>query len=143
MNLSDAGRRGDDAVRRMFMLNTMPTSSSTSSTSTSQLRSVLADDPDLAEILPIFVAELPQQVGRLRRLLEQRDVQELRRLIHQIKGCGGGYGFQPITELAGAAERQILADEAIEQVAGQVEALVQLMRRVEGYDLQRESDSSP
>ena len=105
------------------------------------IRSALAGDPDLAELLPLFVAELPQQVSRLLNLLEQRNLQELRRLVHQIKGAGGGYGFQPITDLAGAAERRILADEALEAVEEQVQSLIELMRRVEGYDHQREKVS--
>ena len=106
------------------------------------IRSALADEPGLAEILPVFLAELPLQVRRLLNLIQRRDAKELRRLIHQIKGCGGGYGFQSLTDLARDIECQLMSNAPIENIATKVEELVQTMRLVEGYDRKRETLTS-
>lgn len=89
-------------------------------TSGEPLYSTLAADPDLAELVIQFVGEMPGRVDAVRSALDRQSWDELRRLAHQLKGAGGGYGFDPITDSAARLEAAILRAEseaAIRQVA--------------------------
>ncbi|HTU25307.1 MAG TPA: response regulator [Pirellulales bacterium] len=95
---------------------------------------------DVTMIAPIaeFVALLPYRVALLEEHLERRNFVELRRVIHQIKGAGGGYGFAAITERAAVADQTLKQDPQSPALVGQVESLVALIRSVEGYQSSRE-----
>ncbi len=80
-----------------------PTDSNT--TSSGPLLSEFADDPDMADLVDMFVADLPQRVQVLTDAVANSDAEELARLAHQLKGSAGGYGFMPITESAAIAEK--------------------------------------
>ena len=54
----------------------------------------------------MFVAKLPDRVNLLSKLMQERNLDELKRTVHQLKGAGGGYGFPKITEAAAAAEHK-------------------------------------
>jgi len=105
----------------------------------SGLPSAFAHDQEMREVLVEFVANLPVQVAKLTTLLSQQNLDELRRAIHQLKGAGGGYGFPQITEAAAAAEKRIKAADALDAVTAHVRLLIDLIRRVEGYDNSRET----
>ena len=102
------------------------------------LRSSVRDDPEMGEVIGQFVAELPRHAVRMQQLLEQRSFEELRRLVHQLKGAGGGYGFTAITDCAAVAEQRIRAKGTLDNIAAAIEDLVRLLRNVEGYDRNRE-----
>ena len=87
----------------------------------------------MADLVKQFVAALPARVRELEELASGQDLSELRRVIHQLKGAGGGYGYPEVTRLAAGAEEVIDAGLAIDSVAVQVAALVELMRRIEGF----------
>jgi HPt (histidine-containing phosphotransfer) domain-containing protein len=93
----------------------------------------------MKEILLDFISGLPDRVDQLNRLLEQGQLEELRRVVHQLKGAGGGYGFPQITEAASSAENRVKVREPVESIAQGVKMLVDLIRSVEGYDKARES----
>jgi signal transduction histidine kinase/DNA-binding response OmpR family regulator len=103
------------------------------------VRSELAADPEMREVIAEFVGRLPQCVASLRRQLDERNFEELRRVAHQMKGAGGGYGFKQITELAARAERAIKDASPVETITRQVSELVELIRRIQGYDAGREN----
>lgn len=63
------------------------------------------DDADMRPIVLMFISEIPGRMESLRKTLELEDRAAFRRLVHQIKGAGGGYGFQPISEAAARLER--------------------------------------
>ena len=75
------------------------------------IRSTYEDDPDMMEIVREFAAELPDRVEALKGHLAAGELAELQTLAHQLRGAGGGYGFTPITEVAGQLE-QALKDKA-------------------------------
>ncbi len=105
----------------------------TPATNRSPIRSEFASDPDMAELVSEFTASLPARTEKLAQLIADRDLDQLRQVVHQLKGAGGGYGFAEITQLAGEAEHTIKAGAAIEQIQVQVDSLVDLLRRVEGF----------
>jgi signal transduction histidine kinase/DNA-binding NarL/FixJ family response regulator len=105
------------------------------------LRSAYRDDDDMKPIIDEFVQNLPEQVAQIASLLEKRELDELRRKVHQLKGAGGGYGFTPITDAAARAEGQLKQHAPLEAVAADVNALLDLIRSVEGYHKLREITS--
>jgi CheY-like chemotaxis protein len=106
------------------------------------LRSEFATDQEMLDVLNEFVSGLPEQVKKLNDLVEQGNLDELRRAVHQIKGAGGGYGFPTLTQCAAAAEQSIKAASGAETVNAQVRELIQMIRSVEGYEPTREGSSN-
>lgn len=76
---------------------------------TEPLYSSLASDPDLAELVELFVAEMPARCDLLQQLFAASNWSELKRAAHQLKGAAGGYGFDQLTPWAAQLEK-ILAD---------------------------------
>ena len=67
--------------------------------------SSLAADPDLAELVELFIGELPDRLVQLNRVLEMGNLTDLARFAHQLKGAGGSYGFPQLTPVAAQLER--------------------------------------
>ncbi|HSU67539.1 MAG TPA: response regulator [Tepidisphaeraceae bacterium] len=97
------------------------------------LVSELAEDAELTDVLREFVQTLPEKVNRLYELLSRREMEELCRFAHQIKGAAGGYGFPPVTARAADLEAQLLGGARFEEIAQSVAELTMLIRRVDGY----------
>jgi HPt (histidine-containing phosphotransfer) domain-containing protein len=67
-------------------------------------RITVSIDRELADIVPIFLANRGKDVQTLRASLERQDFDTVRMLGHRMKGDGGGYGFHAISEIGGAME---------------------------------------
>jgi len=113
--------------------------SAPSSAPAGRIRSEMTSEPRLAKLLEKFVERLPERVAVISSSLQERNLNELRQAVHQLKGAGGGYGFPQITESAGRAEEQIKAEADLESIRSHVESLIELVRNVEGYDPSKES----
>lgn len=61
-------------------------------------------EPDMEEILPFFIDELPGTQGALSGFAQAKDIEGLRKEAHKLRGSAGGYGFQGLSELAGRLE---------------------------------------
>ncbi|MBN2216258.1 MAG: Hpt domain-containing protein [Pirellulales bacterium] len=94
------------------------------------LFSTLASDPDLRELVEMYVDEMPDRLAALQEKLASTDWEELRRLAHQMKGAAGSYGFDPITPVAGTVEDSIRNDAPEEQIRRAVEDLLAICSRV-------------
>ncbi|MCC7145181.1 MAG: response regulator [Phycisphaeraceae bacterium] len=95
------------------------------------LRSSLAADPLMKPLIQAFVAGLEEQVGKLRRALEDADVPMLATLCHQLKGAGASHGFEEITQVAKAAMEDIKGTEkGVQGARARVDELVLLLQRV-------------
>jgi CheY-like chemotaxis protein/nitrogen-specific signal transduction histidine kinase/HPt (histidine-containing phosphotransfer) domain-containing protein len=103
------------------------------------MRSSVANDPDLAQFLPAFVADLPSQVSKVLDLQRGEDAEALAGLLHQLKGTGGLYGFESLTDAAKKAELRLKEIGSVEAAADEVHALIEMIRRVDGYDRAREA----
>lgn len=103
---------------------------------TANLRSRFADDPDMGQIVQMFVQEMPQRVQQLSSAWDRHDLASLRRLTHQLKGSGGGYGFPTISESAGKVEELVSSVISGEQspdaahIQRQLRELIELCRSV-------------
>jgi histidine phosphotransfer protein HptB len=96
---------------------------------TELLYSTLGGDPDLGEIVDLFVAEMPERVAALLAKLDGGEWEELRRMAHQLRGAAGSYGFNPITPAAGKVEDAIRGNAPEQEIHAAVDALVDLCRR--------------
>lgn len=108
----------------------------------SVLKSQMADDPAFRGILNEFVAELPAAVRELNEFLAAGNLSELRRAAHTLKGSGGGYGFPQITDAARELEQSILRNDPPARLKSYTEALVRVLRSVDGYDIHLEDRSA-
>jgi HPt (histidine-containing phosphotransfer) domain-containing protein len=66
----------------------------------------------LKPVVGVYLERRRGDVAQLRDALERGDYATIRTLGHQMAGSGGGYGFQPITEIGSALEESALAGNA-------------------------------
>jgi histidine phosphotransfer protein HptB len=59
---------------------------------------------ELRSLMPRFLANRRTDLEELESALRQRDGDTLRRIGHQLKGAGSGYGFPDITRIGGDIE---------------------------------------
>jgi HPt (histidine-containing phosphotransfer) domain-containing protein len=93
------------------------------------LHSTFADDPDMSDLIELFVQEMPQRVDALRQAIARRDIDTIVRLSHQLKGAAGGYGFDVITDVAREVERQARVVDDVAAVKRRVDDLILLCSR--------------
>jgi len=102
------------------------------SQSSGPLHSTLSSDPDMAELVQFFVEEMSERIGVIQTATQANDVSQLRTVAHQLKGAGAGYGFEPISRVAGELEKLIITTGESATVASfrsQVDELIDLCRR--------------
>src|SRR5436189_3442574 len=84
----------------------------TAQTTVTSIRSTLANDPDLAGLVQLFVDEMPRRVETLSMLMAAEDWQEMARAVHQFKGAAGSHGFHELTPYAARLEAAIGQQQA-------------------------------
>ena len=109
--------------------------------STSILKSSFDDDPDMKEAIEEFVASLPQRVAALNRHYRERRLSDLRRVLHQLNGSGGSYGYDGVTELAAQAEIALNANYSLVTIREALDLLITLVRTIEGYQRDLETET--
>jgi CheY-like chemotaxis protein/HPt (histidine-containing phosphotransfer) domain-containing protein/anti-sigma regulatory factor (Ser/Thr protein kinase) len=93
------------------------------------LRSTLADDEVMKELVEEFVAGLPERSSELQRAAAAADWTAVSSMAHRLKGSAGGYGFPAITDAAGKLEEAIREGEAAERVDAAARRLAELCQR--------------
>jgi CheY-like chemotaxis protein len=101
---------------------------------TAPLSSSFANDARVAKVLDRFVARLPERVNQIRQCLDGGNLEALRQAVHNLKGAGSGYGFAALSEQSARTEDALRAQQSLDQIRGEVDHLVQLIRRVSGYN---------
>jgi histidine phosphotransfer protein HptB len=92
--------------------------------------SSLSADPDLAEVVAMFVDEMPSRIATLTGHLDTKNWDGLRHAAHQLKGAAGSYGFGPVTPSAGRVESAVRTGEPEERIREAVMQLVELCNSV-------------
>ena len=87
-------------------------------------------DPDLEDLVPLFVANRERDIVTLRDAIARGDLQTVQDIGHSMKGAGGGYGFDRVTDLGDALEIAAKQGNA-EPLARLVDELEDYMQRVE------------
>ena len=90
------------------------------------------DDESMVKIIQDFLNEIPHRIEMIESHFDSGNKEELCRIVHQLKGAGGGYGFKIITTNAQALEKKIrLAEDAWQKTAIKArENLVAILYRV-------------
>ncbi|MHB1033361.1 MAG: Hpt domain-containing protein [Pirellulales bacterium] len=96
---------------------------------TEPLYSTLGGDPDLAEIVTMFVDEMPERIENLETRFKTHDFENLQRAAHQLKGAAGSYGFNEVTPYAARLETAVREHEPEDRIQDALDALVDLCRR--------------
>ena len=100
------------------------------------IRSEFSSDPEMREIVELFVGEMPRRIATLSSHWEAQQLEDLRRLAHQIKGASAGYGFPSIGSAAGRVEQTLVTlgngglGSSLDQLRKQVHDLISLCQRV-------------
>ena len=88
-----------------------------------------ADDPDLRDIVMLFVDELPKRVLAVKAAFEARDLDTLKTLTHQMRGSAGGYGFGLIGTTAAEIELELLGEQSnLSLIQERIEDLASICR---------------
>jgi HPt (histidine-containing phosphotransfer) domain-containing protein len=82
-------------------------------------------DRDLEDLVPNFLANRRKDLQTIRQSLATRDFESIRMLSHRMKGDGGGYGFDRITEIGGGME--------LAASRGDLTAIEQCIRELEDF----------
>ena len=93
-------------------------------------RIVVWIDPDLKAIVPDFFDFRRKDVAALTELVARGDFVRIRAIGHNLKGAGGGYGFDAISEIGQSLE-QAAERHAADEVHGCLRALTDYLARVE------------
>jgi HPt (histidine-containing phosphotransfer) domain-containing protein len=98
--------------------------------SDSAIRSSLAGDPLLGDMVRQFVADMPARIAWIERQLEAGDWEALKRAAHQMKGAAGSYGFEELTPFAWSLELLITRGATQPEIVAATGELVANCRRI-------------
>lgn len=88
--------------------------------------SELGGNPDLGDLVALFVDEMPERAKTIRSHHASGDLESLRRAAHQLKGAAGSYGFAPISAAAAELDQAIRSGAPDDRISAHVERLIQL-----------------
>jgi CheY-like chemotaxis protein len=97
----------------------------------SVLHSEFAGDADMAELVNVFLGELPERVYRIEQAMQTDDMGLLTSLSHQLKGAAGGYGYPSITQAARQLEESVKTQAELQEIHRCVDELSRLCAQAE------------
>ncbi|MBW7859066.1 MAG: Hpt domain-containing protein [Leptonema sp. (in: Bacteria)] len=77
---------------------------------------------EIEDIMPIFINSIKKNVNSVKEALKLADFETIRKLGHQMKGAGGGYGFDRITELG--RDLEMAAKASNQEECGRLNELI-------------------
>lgn len=92
--------------------------------------SVYGDNPNLAELVEIFVSELPRRVETLQSHAEVEDWESLSRVAHQLNGNASSYGFPQLSTLAARIEYACRGMNCSDEILQSLENFVEQCEKV-------------
>ena len=98
-------------------------------TTAAYVYSSFGDDPDLGELVEMFVDEMPERVRTLKELADEQDWNQLARTAHQLKGAAGSYGFDQLTPYAKQLELFAREGSSEPEIRAALNKLVDLCER--------------
>jgi HPt (histidine-containing phosphotransfer) domain-containing protein len=87
-------------------------------------------DSDLADLIPGYLANRKKDITAISDALEKKDMDAVRIIGHSMKGSGGGYGFETITDIGMLIEKGA-KENRDEDIRLQVKRLEDYLRHVE------------
>ncbi|MDA1051281.1 MAG: Hpt domain-containing protein [Planctomycetota bacterium] len=92
--------------------------------------STLGLDPDLGELVEMFVDEIPQRVSKIRKCWDDTDMESLERAAHQLKGAAGSYGFEELTPALQRLDHSLRTSRPDADILSAIEEVAELCSRV-------------
>ena len=83
-------------------------------------RIIVRPPAGIEEAIPLFLESTREDLQALSRFLDGRDYSRIRFIGHDLKGSGGGYGFEPISTIGKSIEeaaKRLDRDEISRQIA--------------------------
>jgi HPt (histidine-containing phosphotransfer) domain-containing protein len=93
-------------------------------------RIIVRVDADLEDLVPEFLENRREDVQTMTGALTRQDFETIRRLGHSMKGAGGGYGFDAITDIGRAIEEAAKAGQTAE-IKRRIDELASYLERVD------------
>ncbi len=87
-------------------------------------------DSDLAELVELFVSEMPDRLEALLNAFDEGDIERVRVESHRLRGAGSGYGFPSLTQAAAKVEDSIRDQFDSNTLQAAFDDLVSLCQRV-------------
>jgi HPt (histidine-containing phosphotransfer) domain-containing protein len=91
---------------------------------------VVIVDEDLQDLIPGYMENRLKDIAAIQEYLAQGDYEAIRSIGHKMKGSGGGYGFDEITNIGRAMEEAAKIGDR-EEIHKQTETLKTYLERVE------------
>ncbi len=91
--------------------------------------SEFSDDPDFEELLEMFVDTIAERKDLLQQQFSSGNLPDIRVTAHQLKGAGGGYGFNDLTTLAADLE-EACKENNIDRVGQTLDVVLEYMGRI-------------
>lgn len=88
-------------------------------------------DKDLEDLIPGYIENRRKDIASIREALGKNDLETIRILGHSMKGSGGGYGFDAITDIGKRIEEAAKGGNA----AGIKEALISLSSYLDNINI--------
>lgn len=95
------------------------------------IESTTEEIDEYAQVRPLFVGRLPDYSEKINAYHTNQNWPELARILHDLKGMGGGFGFPNLSVLAAQAEQQIHAEQ-FNQVNQSLQTLSQAIEQIHG-----------
>ncbi len=87
-------------------------------------------DKELEDLIPGYIENRYKDIRTIENLLEIQGYEDIRIIGHSMKGSGGGYGFERITEIGRSIE-QAAKENNDEEIRRQVKNLTSYIKEVE------------
>ncbi|MFC1748069.1 ATP-binding protein [Pseudomonadota bacterium] len=68
---------------------------------------LIDDEPEMTDLINTYVSRMPDQMASLSQLIDEGDMEQLYRKVHDLKGSSGNYGFPELYEAANALEKLV------------------------------------
>jgi HPt (histidine-containing phosphotransfer) domain-containing protein len=94
-------------------------------------RIIVTIDKDLEELIPGFLQNRNKDVAVLKEALAQGKIDTLKSVGHSLKGVGGGYGFDGLSEIGAEIERLAKSGET----AGMAELILRMDEYLDKIDI--------
>lgn len=91
--------------------------------------SSLSSDLDYLDLVQEFVDEIPLKRKMIDGFVAKGDLPQLHRLIHQLRGSCGGYGFPSLTQAASEIDEALKKGVTIEAIMSRLDNFLMLLER--------------
>ena len=89
-------------------------------------------DPEMQEIVKDYVNTLPIKLDNIDRAFERDDLPALRKIVHDLHGSGGGFGFDILSKYGGEIEKMIDQGRDKKVIATSLDELHEVIDRIMG-----------